>query len=151
MTSVTADDMLGFIKSKAERSTVFLSEFGIDWVRFDLIGINCYKRKVKIYEFKTSRADFQRDKKWYKYLNYCNSFCFVTCNGYIKREELPKGVGLLEITKKTLPHYDGIKDIPYLQGNWVKRPRGRELDQERYIKIISLMLNRAKHRPKDFF
>ena len=51
------------------------------------------------YEVKINRQDFRRDKKWEKYLEYCNIFYFVTPWGLINIEEVPSEAGLIWITK----------------------------------------------------
>ena len=64
--------------------------------RFDVVGIARYTRQVRIYEVKSSRADFLRDAKWERYLEYCTHFAFVAPAGAIFRWELPREVGLIE-------------------------------------------------------
>jgi len=65
-------------------------------VRFDVVGIARYTRQVRIYEVKSSRADFLNDGKWEKYLPYCTQFAFVAPAGAIFRWELPRECGLIE-------------------------------------------------------
>lgn len=64
--------------------------------RFDVIGIGRYTRQVRIYEVKSSRADYLADSKWQKYLPYCTHFSFVAPAGAIQKWELPREVGLIE-------------------------------------------------------
>lgn len=64
--------------------------------RFDVIGLGRYTRQVRIYEVKSSRADFLADGKWTGYLRYCTHFAFVCPAGAIQRWELADGVGLIE-------------------------------------------------------
>jgi hypothetical protein len=64
--------------------------------RFDVIGLGRYTRQVRIYEVKSSRADFLADGKWPSYLPYCTHFAFVAPAGCIQRWELPPDVGLIE-------------------------------------------------------
>jgi hypothetical protein len=64
--------------------------------RFDVIGLGRYTRQVRIYEVKSSRADFLADGKWPSYLPYCTHFAFVCPAGCIQRWELPRDVGLIE-------------------------------------------------------
>lgn len=49
------------------------------------------------YEIKVSRQDFLKDRKWHNYLDYCNEFYFVTLNGIIALDELPKEAGLMTV------------------------------------------------------
>jgi hypothetical protein len=65
-------------------------------LRFDVIGVSRYTRQVRIYEVKSSRADFLNDAKWENYLPYCTQFAFVAPAGAIFRWELPRECGLIE-------------------------------------------------------
>jgi hypothetical protein len=64
--------------------------------RFDVIGLGRYTRQVRIYEVKSSRADYLADAKWPSYLRYCTHFAFVAPAGAIQRWELDRDVGLIE-------------------------------------------------------
>jgi len=64
--------------------------------RFDVIGLGRYTRQVRIYEVKSSRADFLADKKWQSYLPFATHFAFVAPAGAIHRWELDGAVGLIE-------------------------------------------------------
>ena len=64
--------------------------------RFDVIGFGRYTRQVRIYEVKSSRADFLADRKWENYLRFCTHFAFVAPAGAIQKWELPAGIGLVE-------------------------------------------------------
>lgn len=64
--------------------------------RFDVIGLGRYTRQVRIYEVKSSRADFLADGKWPSYLPFCTHFAFVAPAGAIQRWELDRDVGLIE-------------------------------------------------------
>lgn len=55
-----------------------------------------YTRQVRIYEVKSSRADFLADSKWESYLRFCTQFAFVAPAGAIQRWELHRDVGLIE-------------------------------------------------------
>lgn len=72
-----------------------LAPFGAG-LRFDVIGVTRYTRQVRIYEVKSSRADFLRDAKWERYLSFCTHFAFVAPAGAIQRWELEPQVGLIE-------------------------------------------------------
>lgn len=54
------------------------------------------------YEIKTSRQDFERDKKWEKYLDLCHEFYFVCPAGLIRTHDLPKRVGIVWASKDRL-------------------------------------------------
>lgn len=64
--------------------------------RFDVIGLGRYTRQVRIYEVKSSRADWLADGKWERYLPYCTHFAFVAPAGAIARWELDREIGLVE-------------------------------------------------------
>ncbi len=64
--------------------------------RFDVIGLGRYTRQVRIYEVKSSRADWLADAKWERYLPYCTHFAFVAPAGAIARWELDRDIGLIE-------------------------------------------------------
>lgn len=64
--------------------------------RFDVIGLGRYTRQVRIFEVKSSRADWLADNKWERYLPYCTHFAFVAPAGAIARWELDRDIGLIE-------------------------------------------------------
>jgi hypothetical protein len=64
--------------------------------RFDVIGLGRYTRQVRIYEVKSSRADWLADSKWERYLPFCTHFSFVAPAGAIARWELDRDIGLIE-------------------------------------------------------
>jgi hypothetical protein len=64
--------------------------------RFDVIGLGRYTRQVRIYEVKSSRADWLADSKWERYLPYCTHFAFIAPAGAIARWELDRDIGLIE-------------------------------------------------------
>jgi hypothetical protein len=64
--------------------------------RFDVIGLGRYTRQVRIYEVKSSRADFLADSKWESYLKFCTHFSIVGPAGAVHGWELPPGIGLIE-------------------------------------------------------
>ena len=64
--------------------------------RFDVIGLGRYTRQVRIYEVKSSRADWLADSKWERYLPYCTQFAFIAPAGAIARWELDRDIGLIE-------------------------------------------------------
>jgi DNA repair protein MmcB-like len=64
--------------------------------RFDVIGLGRYTRQVRIYEVKSSRADFLADTKWESYLRFATHFAFVAPAGAIARWELDGPIGLIE-------------------------------------------------------
>ena len=59
-----------------EQGYVCATELSISTYRFDVIGYS-KENNITIIEAKASREDFQRDNKWYNYMNYCNNFYFI--------------------------------------------------------------------------
>lgn len=126
-------------------------EFGNGWGRFDLIIFNFHLMKLRGFEFKTSRADFLRDKnseKWKNYLKYCNTFTWVCPEGLIKKEEVESPAGLLWIkTQKKV----GFKTFYIINFQWIKKPRKIDISKEVFDKTICLLFGRVKFRKDDFF
>jgi len=60
------------------------------------IPITWSPRTIIGYEIKVTRSDFLSDQKYPHYMETCNLFYFVAPKGLIKKDELPKRVGLLE-------------------------------------------------------
>ena len=59
--------------------------------------------RIHIYEIKVSRSDFQSDiksGKWEGYLEHCHLFFFVTPHGMVQRDEIPEGIGWVEVSKR---------------------------------------------------
>ena len=123
-----------------------LFEFGINRSRFDLIRIDCHKRIIRGYEFKISLVDFKRDIKWHHYLPYCNTFTFVTPYKMITKGDLPSNIGILQIFKWTYPECDDFR----IGSTWIRKPKTQKMETEKYIEVISLLLNRVKYRQGDF-
>lgn len=67
--------------------------------RIDMLSLDYMGGKVRGYEIKVSRQDFQNDNKWREYLGYCDYFYFVCPADMIKPEELEPNIGLIYIDK----------------------------------------------------
>lgn len=89
-------------------------------LRVDVLCIG-WDDEVTVFEIKSCKEDFKADKKWEKYLDYCNYFYFITTEGVIKPEDLPDGVGLIYFVKQ-----DGSKKY-YNLIRQSKRFKGRGL------------------------
>ena len=84
------------LKDRKSRSITF-KEVGLNNdLRCDVFNIS-WDEKVVILEIKTCRDDFEKDKKWKQYLNYCDYFLFLCLEGVIHKSELPKEVGLIYV------------------------------------------------------
>lgn len=89
--------------SKYQNNWVAIPEFSTPRVkngRLDMIAIlTTYQaQEIRGFEIKVARSDFLKDidtGKYSKYLNVCHSLYFVAPTGLIKKNELPKGCGLL--------------------------------------------------------
>jgi hypothetical protein len=80
-------------------------------------------KTLMAFEIKISKQDFKRDLDSQKYLDWvklCTEFWFVTPAGLLEKvdEELPPGVGLLEVDKHgnvrkvSYPTMNDIQDVP---------------------------------------
>jgi len=149
---VTLNEIKGYFRRYAlYQKWVSLFEFGVEWRRFDLIRVDCHKQKIAGFEFKISKYDLLNDEKWRNYLEYCNTFSFALPMEITKeaKEKLPSKIGILAFYKWKFG--GGSPDEFSVQAEWLRRPRGQELSQENYIKVISLLLNRAKYRSGEIF
>lgn len=72
-------------------------------LKFDALTIrkSWTRPRIRIYEIKVSRSDFERDGKYHLYKQYCHEFCFACPTGLIKKEELPDDVGLVYFNPET--------------------------------------------------
>lgn len=122
-------------------------ETGLDGYRFDLIRIDPHRQYIRIFEFKSCRADFISDKKWQKYLKYCHTFTFVCPRGVIKKEDLPNGVGLLWLYQWKWKESDSW----VLDSEWIKKPRKREMNQATLLRLVLMIASRVKFRKDDMF
>lgn len=122
-------------------------ETGLDRCRFDLIRIDPHRQYVRIFEFKSCRADFVSDKKWQKYLKYCHTFTFVCPKEVIKKEDLPAGIGLLWIYQWKWKESDKW----LLDSEWVKRPQRREINQNTLLRLAFMIVSRVRWRKDDMF
>ncbi|GAG81332.1 unnamed protein product [marine sediment metagenome] len=126
-------------------------ETGLDELRFDLIRIDPRRQHVRIFEFKSCRADFLSDKKWKKYLEYCHTFTFVCPQGVIRREEIPPGIGLLYIYKWRWQGTFQPNDRWELDSEWIRRPRKREMSQATLLRLAFMIVSRVRFRKNDMF
>lgn len=156
MSKSDLDLLASYFLQKGKRSTeVGLFEFGIDSCRFDCIIVIGSQQKIRGYEFKVNRSDFLKEiktEKWKKYLSYCHTFSFVCPKGLIKKNEVPASVGLLEIT--TVNEYYGYTDRKhdFPKGIWRKLPRFLgEIPEDKFRRIILVLLSRVKYRKDEFF
>ena len=156
MDKLTGINLLAsYFKKKGSRSSELgLFEFGIDKRRFDCIVFNGAHQRIKGYEFKISRTDFLNEiktGKWKKYLGYCHTFSFVCPKGLIDKTEVPSKIGLLWMTTvNTYYGYERDWDNPH--GLWVKYPKFLgEIPEDRFRKIVLILISRIKYRKDEFF
>jgi hypothetical protein len=115
-------------------------------MRFDVIGVAKYTRQVRIYEIKSSRADFLSDAKWERYLPYCTHFSFVAPAGAIQKWELARDIGLIEYGA---PEFERMRrarrfGLTILREDCLRatRPSRRlreHVDDERWIALLETM------------
>ena len=78
-----------------------LTEFALpNKKRVDIIGINL-KKEIIIVEVKSNKKNIKYDKKWRKYLNYCNYFYFA-CNDKLKEFIFSNNIGIIQNNSKTI-------------------------------------------------
>lgn len=116
-------------------------ETGLDSLKFDLIRINPYQQYVRIFEFKSCRADFTSDHKWQKYLPYCHTFTFVCPKEVILPNDLPPGIGLLWVFKW---RWDTEISLWRTGSKWMKRPRKRDVNKDILLQLAFTMLSRVR-------
>lgn len=123
----------------------YTTEVGIVWdsLRLDALLINCRKQYIRGFEFKVTRNDFLQDKKWHKYIKYCNTFTFVCPPDVIKKGELPKGIGLVYVES-----FDAGRHVEITR---VHNARSKPVHQDVYVDIIRNMLMKAKYREGQLF
>lgn len=65
-------------------------------LRADFLALNT-KREIIIVEVKSCVQDFRTDKKWHKYLPYCNKLYFALTEDTWRaiQSEIPKGIGVM--------------------------------------------------------
>ena len=149
---VDLQDIKEFVVRRHRRngSEVCIHELGVGHYRFDFVSLNPYSHKIRIFEYKVSKADFLGDCKWRGYLGYCTTFSFVTPLGLVSLVDLPKGVGLLQVFRwRRRVQQDQRR---YLGAIWVRRPGGRKLPEDTYRQVADMMLARlVQGRKDDFF
>ncbi|MCK5020773.1 MAG: MmcB family DNA repair protein [Candidatus Peribacteraceae bacterium] len=85
------------------------------------------------YEIKVSRGDFLQDEKWTDYLDYCTQFYFVAPKGVVDIEELPSGIGLIQVASTGTRLFTKRKAAP------------RQIDMEKLDGIFRyILMNRCK-------
>lgn len=104
--------------------------------RMDALAIRTttYHEALIGFEVKVSRADFVADKKWKRYLPYCDEFYFACPTGLIHPDEIPDYVGLAYATKSSKRGW---------RLNFVKKPTER---QPRFAKtwLLRVIFTMAK-------
>jgi hypothetical protein len=82
---------------------------GETWANKDMRRLDgwCLKRTYSPlttigYEIKCTRADFEGDQKWTKYLAFCHYFYFVCPAGLIRAVDLPPEIGIIWASKEKL-------------------------------------------------
>jgi hypothetical protein len=65
----------------------------------DVVGINLKRKEIRVVEAKSTREDFFRDKSLFcpnsSYLHHAHYVYLITPKGLIKKEEVPREVGLI--------------------------------------------------------
>ena len=86
---------------------VFIPECknGETWGARDLLKLDAWVMRRSYtqfatigYEIKRTRADFENDQKWTKYVDLCHEFYFVCPAGLIRSADIPSRVGLMWVS-----------------------------------------------------
>ena len=148
---VSINDIKDYFRQHNSGPFFSMFETGLDELRFDLIRIDPYRQYIRIFEFKSCRNDFTSDKKWQKYLSYCHTFTFTCPRQVIVPQDLPPGIGLLWIYKWRWKDCLWKPDRWVLDGEWQKRPRGKEVDKDTMLRIAFMLLHRVRWRSNAVF
>jgi hypothetical protein len=150
---VDLGDIKRFVRDYHSRrhGQVCLHEFGLDGVRFDFVGVDPFRQRVRVLEYKVAREDFLGDRKHLRYMRYCSTLAFVTPLGLVGADDMVDGrTGLLQVFR--WQRRDARVDRWTLGAIWLKRPRGLTLDREVYCRVVGAMLLRlVQGRREDFF
>ena len=107
-------------------------------------------RTIIGYEIKVTRADFLSDQKYPHYMETCNLFYFVVPKGLIKKDEVPRNVGIIEynngklrqikhaIYEKRDINVDMLLHCIFYKVHQYNKPKSkRELFEEMKLKVES--------------
>jgi hypothetical protein len=105
---------------KDYRDALYMHEFTLPKsdLRLDTLTLDLGTWVVRGFEIKSTRKDFRRDEKWSLYLPYLNYFYFATYGSFIKPEELPEGVGLLELHVEKPKEGERVNGVPCTQNKF---------------------------------
>lgn len=111
-------------------------ELGVNsWgnLRADMLGVNL-RRRIVICEIKSSVRDYQTDKKFMRYLDYCNRMYFVFTRPVfdkllprLKEDFKGTGIGVLVLNPNT-----GYLDVK-------KKAKDREIEDDTTMNLITRM------------
>lgn len=96
---MTADEIHEHLRELAGWYGIYVKEFSFNSLRADAVIVDTYKRWIRGFEIKLTRADFLRDMKWEKYTEFTSSLTIVCPEGLIQPEEIRKPFGLLWISE----------------------------------------------------
>ncbi len=112
MSGITSGEILALLAQK-HGGDVFIPECkdGETWAADGLLKLDAWVMKRSWsplttigYEIKVSRQDFEQDEKWMRYADLTHKFYFVCPAGLIREEDLPKGIGLMWVSKARKLH-----------------------------------------------
>lgn len=112
-------------------------------LRADVAGLNM-KGEIVFCEVKSCWQDFQTDKKWHKYLEYCNKFYFVfDAEVYAKYEdkikEKIKGSGAGVIVVRTEAYENIRPSQTHSLCRVVSNAKRRDLDASKLMWLLTKM------------
>ena len=91
------EDLSDFFKERGDLTYTEIALGGTD-IRADLIAMTPYRynsKDIRLYEVKFTRGAWLSDKKYQKYLDYCNRMYIACPKGLIKKSEVPEEMGLI--------------------------------------------------------
>lgn len=142
-------DMLLQITSRlrGEISVMELCPYG-ESLRLDALSFNRYDRIIRGYEIKLTRPDFLQDKKWQRYLPFCNYFSFVAPKNIIGKDELPPGIGLIEVWIEQKKSWDDTIGYRHRVRSEITKKMSRldKVSIENYIKVLEGIALKASYK-----
>jgi len=146
--NVSIEDIKEYFKKHSNGPYFSMFETGLNNLRFDLLRVNPFTKYIRVFEFKSCRNDFVRDKKWQKYLKYCHTLTFVCPAEVIQKQDLPPGIGLMWVYKWG---HKSHQNTSFLDSEWIKRPKKRNVDQEIMLELAFTLVSRVRWRGQEVF
>ncbi|GEM_PF-2110297 len=92
------EDLAEFLRESGQLTFTEIQIPGMNSSRADVIAITPHRystKDIKLYEVKLTRGVWLSDRKYQKYLDCCNRMYIACPKGVVKKDEVPKEVGLI--------------------------------------------------------